>query len=61
METRFDDFAGGDEAKEELQEMVTFLKDPSVYRQLGGQMPKGGDAGGAAGNGQNPSGPGGGR
>jgi cell division protease FtsH len=38
---RFDDVAGVDEAKEELQEIVEFLKNPVQYSRLGGRMPKG--------------------
>ncbi len=38
---RFDDVAGVDEAKEELREIVEFLKDPEYYGRLGGRMPKG--------------------
>ncbi len=38
---RFDDVAGVDEAKEELQEIVEFLKNPEQYSRLGGRMPKG--------------------
>ena len=38
---RFDDVAGVDEAKEELAEIVDFLKDPGQYSRLGGRMPKG--------------------
>src|SRR5882757_1775824 len=37
----FDDVAGGDEAKDELREVVDFLKSPADYGRLGGRMPKG--------------------
>ncbi|MES2215408.1 MAG: ATP-dependent zinc metalloprotease FtsH [Pseudomonadota bacterium] len=37
----FNDVAGIDEAKEELQEIVDFLRDPSKYQKLGGKIPKG--------------------
>ncbi|KAI4260164.1 MAG: hypothetical protein LQ352_000429 [Teloschistes flavicans] len=39
--TRFSDVHGCDEAKEELQEVVQFLKDPSKFSSLGGKLPKG--------------------
>ncbi|MFQ5888431.1 MAG: ATP-dependent zinc metalloprotease FtsH [Gemmatimonadota bacterium] len=37
----FADVAGADEAKEELQEIIEFLKDPAKFRRLGGRLPKG--------------------
>jgi cell division protease FtsH len=39
--TRFDDVAGADEAKEELQELVSFLREPQIYQEIGGRMPRG--------------------
>ncbi|HWX47864.1 MAG TPA: ATP-dependent zinc metalloprotease FtsH [Roseomonas sp.] len=38
---RFDDVAGVDEAKDELREVVDFLRSPKEYGRLGGRMPKG--------------------
>ncbi len=37
----FVDVAGCDEAKEEVQELVDFLRDPSKFQKLGGRIPKG--------------------
>ena len=37
----FNDVAGIDEAKEELQEVVEFLKHPQKFQQVGGRIPKG--------------------
>lgn len=37
----FEDVAGVDEAKEDLQEVVEFLKDPHKFEKLGGKIPKG--------------------
>ena len=39
--TRFKDVAGVDEAKEELVEVVDFLKSPDKYTEIGGKIPKG--------------------
>ncbi|MGV6476915.1 ATP-dependent zinc metalloprotease FtsH [Azotobacter vinelandii] len=41
MKVTFADVAGVDEAKDELKEIVDFLKDPQTYGRLGGRMPKG--------------------
>jgi cell division protease FtsH len=37
----FDDVAGVDEAKEDLQEIVEFLRDPQKFQKLGGRIPRG--------------------
>ncbi len=41
VKVKFDDVAGVDEAKEELKEIVNFLRDPKSYTRLGGHAPKG--------------------
>ncbi|MDP9330493.1 MAG: ATP-dependent zinc metalloprotease FtsH [Actinomycetota bacterium] len=41
MKTSFNDVAGVDEAKEELKEIVEFLRNPKKYQRLGGRIPKG--------------------
>ncbi len=41
VKTRFADVAGVDEAKEELMELVDFLKQPKKYTEIGGKIPKG--------------------
>ena len=41
VKTTFADVAGCDEAKEDVEELVDFLKDPSKYQKLGGRIPRG--------------------
>ena len=40
-ETTFEDVAGAESAKEELEEIITFLKEPQKFERLGGKVPKG--------------------
>jgi cell division protease FtsH len=41
VEVRWDDIAGVDDAKKELQEVVDFLKDPGAFKKLGARVPAG--------------------
>ena len=41
LKVTFADVAGADEAKEELQEIIEFLRDPAKFSRLGGRLPKG--------------------
>ncbi|TDJ29210.1 MAG: ATP-dependent zinc metalloprotease FtsH [Gammaproteobacteria bacterium] len=41
IKTSFADVAGVDEAKEDVQELVEFLRDPSKFQRLGGRIPRG--------------------
>lgn len=41
IKTTFEDVAGCDEAKEDVKELVEFLRDPSKYQRLGGKIPRG--------------------
>jgi cell division protease FtsH len=52
IKVRFDDVAGLDEAKEELQEVIEFLRTPEKFRRLGGKVPKGVLLAGAPGTGK---------
>jgi cell division protease FtsH len=52
IKVRFDDVAGLDEAKAELQEVIEFLRTPEKFRRLGGKVPKGVLLAGAPGTGK---------
>ena len=54
----FDDVAGVEEAKQELSEIVEFLKEPQKFIALGARIPKGCHPDGRSGHGQNPDGQG---
>lgn len=41
MKVTFEDVAGADEAKQELKEIIEFLKEPEKFQRLGGKIPKG--------------------
>ena len=41
IKVTFDDVAGADEAKQELKEIIEFLKEPEKFQRLGGKIPKG--------------------
>jgi cell division protease FtsH len=52
IKERFADFAGNDEAKEDVAEIVDFLRDPKTLLEIGGRVPKGALMVGPPGNGK---------
>ena len=52
----FKDVAGVDEAKDELQEIIEFLREPQKFQKLGGRIPEGRAVDGASGNRQDAAG-----